>query len=89
MSSEQDYILDKTVKKEVRYISFMGNLHRHDFALMEHREDPSKKVVIDLQRNRFAILGRDDIAKEGGIEHIFHVTEMEAEELREFFKQIL
>ncbi|WP_090085053.1 SAV0927 family protein [Lentibacillus persicus] len=89
MKNKFDYLKDETVTKEMRYISFMGNLQRYDFAFMENEESPEKYTVINLQKNRFAVLGRDDLDEEGHIEHIFHESPMEADEIREFLKEVL
>ncbi|GAA0588559.1 hypothetical protein GCM10009001_00540 [Virgibacillus siamensis] len=56
---------------------------------MKHEENASKHVVIYLQKNRFGFLGKDDLDKEGGIEHVFHETEMVADEIREFLRGVL
>ncbi|WP_164668252.1 SAV0927 family protein [Virgibacillus doumboii] len=89
MNGKFDILKDETRTKDVRYISFKGDLQRYDFAIMQHEEDSSNHVVIYLQKNRFAFLGKDDLEKEGEIEHVFHETEMEAEEIREFLGEIL
>ncbi|NAP01034.1 DUF3055 family protein [Halomonas sp. MG34] len=46
MASKFEILKDETKTKELRYISFMGNYQRYDFALMNHEEDPDKTVVI-------------------------------------------
>lgn len=87
MADKYKVLIDETVQQNVRYLSFMGNFQRYDFAIMDDRESDNK-IVIDLRKNRFAVLGKEDLNEEGGIEHTFHVTEMEADELRGFFKGI-
>ncbi|MFC4558645.1 SAV0927 family protein [Virgibacillus kekensis] len=89
MKEKFDILKDETKSKEVRYISFMGNLQRYDFAFMQNEENPDKSIVIYLQKNRFAVLGKEELEKEGEIEHIFHETEMEADEIREFLRNML
>lgn len=86
-----DYLKDETITREVRYVSFMGNLQRYDFAFMEHEDedDSNKQIVIYLQKNRFAALGKEDIEKKGELENIFHETEMEADEIRTFLRSVL
>ncbi|WP_188454017.1 SAV0927 family protein [Virgibacillus oceani] len=81
-----EFLQDRTVTKEVRYVSVMGNFKRYDFAFVE---EGTKKLVIDLHKNRFAALDKDEIEKDGKIEHIFHVTEIEADELRGILREIL
>ncbi|WP_106496796.1 SAV0927 family protein [Lentibacillus sp. Marseille-P4043] len=88
MSTNFDYLRDETIEKQVRYVSFMGKFHRYDFAFIDDKDDPKKKIVIDLRKNHFSILSRQDIEKPGEMEHVFHVTEMEADELRIFLMEI-
>ncbi|ASK62861.1 cytoplasmic protein [Virgibacillus phasianinus] len=88
MANKYKILKDEEVEQEVRYLSFMGNFRRYDFAIMNAR-DNNKKVVIDLRNNRFAVLNKEDIMEEGGIEHTFHVTEIEADELREVLGAVL
>lgn len=89
MANKYNVLTDETVEQEVRYLSFMGNFHRYDFAIMDARGENNKKVVIDLRKNRFATVSKEDFFVEGTIEHTFNVTEIEADELREFLGDIL
>ncbi|APC48932.1 DUF3055 family protein [Virgibacillus halodenitrificans] len=89
MSEEFELLKDEVKNKKVRYISFMGNLQRYDFAFMENEDDPSKVVVIYLQKNRFGIIGKEELRNKGHLEHIFHETQMEADEIRKFLNEIL
>ncbi|ALX47205.1 SAV0927 family protein [Lentibacillus amyloliquefaciens] len=89
MENKFDYLIDETVTKEVRYISFMSNLRRYDFAFMKSKDNPDKYIVIHLQENRFAVLGKKDLSEKGHIEHVFHQSEMEADEIRAFLREVL
>ncbi|SFA91194.1 Protein of unknown function [Lentibacillus halodurans] len=89
MSNHFEFLKDETVTREIRYISFMSSLKRYDFAFMKNEENPGKYTVINLQKNRFAVLGKDDLSKKGDIEHTFHESQMEADEIRKFLKEVL
>lgn len=89
MGQKFEILKDETKTKELRYISFMGNYQRYDFALMKHEENPEKMVVIYLQKNRFIVLGKEDLDNQRNIEHFLHETAMEADEVRTFLKEIL
>lgn len=89
MASKFEILKDETKTKELRYISFMGNYQRYDFALMNHEEDPDKTVVIHLQKNRFIVVGKEDLNNNRDVEHILHETAMEADEVRAFLKEVL
>lgn len=89
MGSKFEYLKDETITREIRYVSFMSSLKRYDFAFMKNDENPDKYTVINLQKNRFAVLDKDDLSKKGDIEHTFHESQMEADEIREFLKEVL
>ncbi|MFD2628999.1 SAV0927 family protein [Oceanobacillus kapialis] len=89
MGQKFEILKDETKTKELRYISFMGNYQRYDFALMKHEENPEKMVVIHLQKNRFIVLGKEDLDNQRNIEHFLQETAMEADEVRTFLKEIL
>ncbi|MFD1361460.1 SAV0927 family protein [Lentibacillus salinarum] len=89
MGKRFEYLRDETITREIRYVSFTSSLRRYDFAFMKNDEHPDKYTVIDLQKNRFAILGKEDLSNKGDIEHTFHESEMEADEIREFLREVL
>ncbi|WP_010532278.1 SAV0927 family protein [Lentibacillus jeotgali] len=89
MENKFDYLKDEVVTKEIRYISFMSKLKRYDFAFMKNEDHPDKYTVIHLQENRFAVLGEEELSERGHIEHVFHESEIEADEIREFLREVL
>ncbi|TFJ92772.1 SAV0927 family protein [Lentibacillus salicampi] len=89
MENKFNYLKDEVVTRKIRYVSFMSRLKRYDFAFMKNEENPDKYTVIHLQKNRFAVLSKDDLAKKGEIEHTFHESEMEADEIRAFLRGVL
>ncbi|WP_181349533.1 DUF3055 domain-containing protein [Thalassobacillus sp. CUG 92003] len=88
MSDERFFLYDEKEATETRFVSFMGDAHRYDLALIASDRYYGKTLVLDLQGNHFAIMGHDDIQEEGYLEHAFNVSEMEAEELREFLLEL-
>ncbi|SHG42214.1 SAV0927 family protein [Ornithinibacillus halophilus] len=86
---KHELIKDETIQREVRYISFMGRLHRYDLAIMDNSEDPTKKVVINLQNHHIAIIGSNDLSEKGNLAHSLLLSEMEADEVREVLQDIL
>ncbi|MNW15971.1 hypothetical protein D3C71_2146510 [compost metagenome] len=48
-----------------------------------------KKLVIDLQSGRSAVIGPDDLEAEGYLEYAFKIDEEQARELEEFLSQIV
>ncbi|WP_163971561.1 SAV0927 family protein [Oceanobacillus halotolerans] len=88
MRNQFELIRDETVTKKVRYVSFMGNFKRYDFAFMES-EDPDKTAIIDLTTKRYAVLGKNDLSEGISIAHTFQLSEMEADEVRKFLEGVL
>lgn len=58
MVEKYDIIKNETKMKEVRYISNMGKLQRYDLAIVEHEQEPSKKLIINLRKNRWTTIGK-------------------------------
>lgn len=86
---ERFYLYDDTVNAAVRFVSFVGERQRFDLALMETDRFYGKYVVLDLQSNRFAILGRDDLEEPGYLEHAYQLDEQDANDLRAFLAECL
>ncbi|HLR62759.1 MAG TPA: SAV0927 family protein [Lentibacillus sp.] len=89
MENKFEFLKNEVVTREIRYISFMSKLKRYDFAFMKSEEKPDKYIVIHLQENRFALLGKEELSEKGHIEHVFHESEMEADEIRDFLREVL
>lgn len=81
---ERFFLYDDTVVTKTRFVSFMGENVRHDLALVFSDHYYNKVLVLDIQRNNFAIIGPDDLEEPGYIEAAFKVDEEAANELREF-----
>lgn len=87
--SELFFLYDDTVDTKTRFVSFMGDNQRFDLAILKSDRFYGKHVVLDMQSNRFAIIGQDDLDEPGYIEHAFHLTEEDASELCSFLYQIV
>ncbi|RXT05734.1 DUF3055 domain-containing protein [Ammoniphilus sp. CFH 90114] len=89
MSNETFFLYDHKEDTKTRFVSFMGESNRYDLAITITNNFYGKKMVVNLQTNRAAIIGQDDLKEEGYIEHAFAVSEEEAEELLEFLYTII
>ncbi|MBW3111072.1 MULTISPECIES: DUF3055 domain-containing protein [Bacillaceae] len=87
--SERFYLYDDMENTKTRFVSFMGESQRYDLAITQTERYYGKSLVLDLQGNRFAIMGRDDLDEPGYIESVFKLTDEEAEELRDFLGEII
>jgi hypothetical protein len=85
-----DYLYDLTEETRTRFVCFVGeSLRRFDLAIMTTSRYFGKKVVIDLQSGRSAIIGPDDLAEEGYLEYAYKITEEEAQEMSSFLSQVV
>lgn len=87
--SEFHFLYDDTENTQTRFVSFMGNHQRYDLAITKTEKYYGKVLVLNLQSNRFAIIGRDDLDEPGYLEHVYNLDETEAEELRSFLNDIV
>jgi hypothetical protein len=89
--SELDFLYDHTEETTTRFVCFVGgeSMRRFDLAIMSTTRYFGKKIVIDLQSGRSAVIGPDDLAEEGYLEFAYKINEEEAKELEEFLYQIV
>ncbi|MGM9985726.1 MAG: DUF3055 domain-containing protein [Bacillaceae bacterium] len=86
---EQFFLYDDTVMTKTRFVSFMGESQRYDLAIIFSDRYYGKIVVLDIQKNRFAIIGHDDLEEPGYIAYAFDLNEQEEEELKHFLQQLV
>lgn len=87
--SERFFLYDDTEDTKTRFISFVGENQRFDLAIVKTGRHYGKHLVLDMQGNRFAIIGEDDLKEEGYLEYAFQLNEEEAEELRSFLYELI
>jgi hypothetical protein len=87
--SERFYLYDDTEESRTRFVSFMGEHQRFDLAIISSSRYYGKQLVLDVQSNRFAIIGSDDLDEPGYLEHAYKLAEEEAEELRSFLHELM
>lgn len=87
--TERFFLYDDTVETKTRFVSFMGENERFDLAIIRSDRYYGKSIVLNIQSNRFAIIGRDDLNEPGYLEHTFLLEEEAAQELRSFLDEII
>ncbi|KOP80027.1 DUF3055 domain-containing protein [Cytobacillus solani] len=87
--SERFFLYDDIVNTKTRFVSFMGENQRFDLAIIQSDRYYGKQIVLDIQGNRFAIIGDDDLKEEGYLEYAFNLNEEDAEELRSFLMELV
>ena len=83
------FLYDDIEESKTRFVSFVGKNQRFDLAIIRTDRLYGKQLVLDLQGNRFAIIGHDDLQEEGYIEHAFQLNEEDAEELTSFLSEVV
>ncbi|TVY07696.1 DUF3055 domain-containing protein [Paenibacillus cremeus] len=85
-----DFLYDGTEETKTRFVCVVGEtLRRFDLAITTTNRFYGKKLVTDMQTGRTAVIGPDDLEAEGYLEHVFKLTEEEAEELCSFLEQVV
>lgn len=87
--SERFFLYDETVETKTRFVSFMGEHQRFDLAIIQSDRYFGKHLVLDIQSNRFAIIGTDDLKEPGYLEFAYKLSEEDASELRDFLDQLV
>lgn len=86
---ERFFLYDDVEDTKTRFVSFTGKTLRYDLAIMQSSRFFGKVLVLDMQMNRFAIIGTDDLDEPGYLEHVFNKSEEEAQDLREYLNELL
>jgi hypothetical protein len=86
---ERFFLYDDVEDTKTRFVSFTGQKIRYDLAIMQSSRFFGKVLVLDMQMNRLAIIGPDDLDEPGYLEHAFNKTEEEADDLREYLTELL
>ncbi|MFC4076105.1 DUF3055 domain-containing protein [Salinithrix halophila] len=85
MSNEDLFFLyDDAEETKTRFVSFAGETCRFDLGITVTNRFYGKLIVFNIQSNRFAIIGQDDLEEPGYLEHVYGIDEGEAEELKQF-----
>lgn len=87
--NERFFLYDDTENTKTRFVSFVGENQRYDLAIVQTDRHYGKPLVLDMQGNRFAIIGEDDLKEEGYLEYAFQLNEEDAEELRSFLLELV
>lgn len=86
--TERFYLYDETDDTKTRFVSFMGENQRFDLAIIQSDRYYGKQIVLDIQSNRFAIIGEDDLKEPGYLEYAYNLNNEDAEELRDFLFEL-
>lgn len=83
------FLYDFQEETKIRFVSFLGETRRFDLAVLTTENYFGKMIILEIQKNRFAIMGQDDLEEEEYLEEAFSLKPEEAAELKEFLSSIL
>ncbi|MBE3562491.1 MAG: DUF3055 domain-containing protein [Hydrogenibacillus schlegelii] len=86
---QRQFLYDEDITADVRFVSFFDETGRFDLAIVKTDRFFGKRLVLDMQRNRFAILGEDDLAEPGLLEDAFGLDAEAAAALRSFLEDVI
>ena len=71
------YLYDDEEQSQVQFVGFVGEHSRYDLMHVQTDRHYGKTLVLNMQTNKFGIIGTDDIEEEGYIAHILGVSQEE------------
>ena len=77
--AEPMYLYDEVEDTQTRYVSFVDDTARFDLALITTERFYGKTLVLNLQSNRYAIIGQDD-SRTGVSGKVYGIGHEEAEQ---------
>lgn len=89
MSDDILFLYDETEETRTRFVSFIGETNRFDLAITSTSRFYGKRLVVNIQNGRSAIVGEDDLREEGYIQYAFQLSEKEADELIAFLEKTM
>lgn len=81
------FLYDDDEAAQVQFVGFVGEESRYDLMLVQTNRHFGKTIVLNMQTNKFGIIGTDDLAEEGYTAYILDVNEAEGEELNAFLAE--
>lgn len=82
------FLYDETEDTYIRYVSFVGEHGRYDLGIMQSTRFFGKSLILNMQSNRFGIIGSDDLEEEGYIAHILDLDSEQGKEVETFLSDI-
>ncbi|MBZ8172252.1 DUF3055 domain-containing protein [Staphylococcus cohnii] len=83
------YLYDDDESSQVQFVGFVGEFSRYDLMLIQTNRHFGKTIVLNMQTNKFGIIGTDDLEEEGYIAYTLGVTENEGNEITEYLNQVI
>ncbi|MCP3028264.1 SAV0927 family protein [Halobacillus sp. A5] len=87
--SEIKVITDQQEQAFTRFINFSASGRRFEFAFLKADYLKEDTLVVDLLGNHNFSLNHRTLHEKGHLEQVFHISEMQADELRNCLDQYL
>lgn len=84
-----EFLYDDFENTRTRFVSFVDADFRFDLAIIVTDRFYGKLLILNLQSNRFAIIGSDDLEEEGYIEEVYNFSKEEADTFRDFIYTLI
>ncbi|SCU36988.1 DUF3055 domain-containing protein [Staphylococcus aureus] len=83
------YLYDDNEESQVQFVGFVGEHDRYDLMLVNTNRHYGKTLVLNMQTNKFGIIGTDDLKEVGYIAHILGVNAEEGDEITEYLNEVI
>lgn len=83
------YLYDDNEESQVQFVGFVGEHGRYDLMLVNTNRHYGKTLVLNMQTNKFGIIGTDDLKEVGYIAHILGVNAEEGDEITEYLNEVI
>ena len=83
------YLYDDEEQSQVQFVGFVGEHSRYDLMLVQTDRHYGKTLVLNMQTNKFGIIGTDDLKEDGYIAYILGVSDAEATEITEYLNEVI
>ncbi|BCU51850.1 DUF3055 family protein [Staphylococcus auricularis] len=83
------FLYDDEEPAQVQFVGFVGEESRYDLMLIQTDRHYGKTIVLNMQTNKFGIIGTDDLEEEGYIAFILGVSESEGDEIQAYLSEVI
>ena len=83
------YLYDDEEQSQVQFVGFVGEHSRYDLMLVQTDRHYGKTLVLNMQTNKFGIIGTDDLEEDDYIAYILGVSDAEAIEITEYLNEVI
>ncbi|MGJ5712397.1 DUF3055 domain-containing protein [Staphylococcus auricularis] len=83
------FLYDDEEPAQVQFVGFVGEESRYDLMLIQTDRHYGKTIVLNMQTNKFGIIGTDDLEEEGYIAFILGVSEAEGDEIQAYLSEVI